>query len=72
MRVSELIRDLPISSIDTDFEVLGVAHDSRQVEEGDLFVALAGERFDGRLFAEQASQRGAAAVVGHGSCCCRT
>jgi UDP-N-acetylmuramoyl-L-alanyl-D-glutamate--2,6-diaminopimelate ligase len=66
MRVSELIRDLPISSIDTDFEVLGVAHDSRQVEEGDLFVALAGEQFDGRLFAEQASQRGAAAVLSSG------
>jgi UDP-N-acetylmuramoyl-tripeptide--D-alanyl-D-alanine ligase len=37
--------------------------DSRQVETGDLFVALAGERFDGHAFLAEAARRGAAAVV---------
>jgi UDP-N-acetylmuramoyl-tripeptide--D-alanyl-D-alanine ligase len=40
-----------------------VCTDSRQVEPGDLFLALAGERFDGHAYLAQAAQRGAAAVV---------
>jgi len=43
----------------------GVATDSRQVTPGDLFVALAGERFDGHDFVARAFEAGAgAAVVG--------
>jgi len=38
--------------------------DSRAVEEGGLFVALAGERHDGHDFAEAAVAAGAAAVLG--------
>ncbi len=37
--------------------------DSRRVEPGDLFLALAGERFDGHAFLAEAAQQGAAAVV---------
>ncbi len=67
MRASELTRDLPITAApDLEFEVTGVTHDSRQVVAGDLFVALAGERFDGRRFAAEAAARGAAAVLGAG------
>ncbi len=36
---------------------------SGQVEPGDLFIALAGERFDGHAFLSDVAQRGAAAVV---------
>ena len=39
-----------------------MAHDSRAVEPGDLFVALVGQRFDGRAFAPAAVERGAVAV----------
>ncbi|MEL7060892.1 MAG: UDP-N-acetylmuramoyl-L-alanyl-D-glutamate--2,6-diaminopimelate ligase [Acidobacteriota bacterium] len=46
--------------------ISGVAHDSRQVEPGDLFVALVGDRFDGRTFAADAAARGAVAVLGPG------
>ena len=46
-----------------DFEVNGVAFDSREVTEGDLFVALKGEHADGHAYAEQAFARGAAAAV---------
>jgi UDP-N-acetylmuramoyl-tripeptide--D-alanyl-D-alanine ligase len=36
-----------------------VSTDSRTVDEGDLFVALRGERFDGHRFVESALERGA-------------
>jgi UDP-N-acetylmuramoyl-L-alanyl-D-glutamate--2,6-diaminopimelate ligase len=43
--------------------VAGVACDSRTVERGHVFVALKGVHADGALFAQQAIERGAAAVV---------
>lgn len=43
--------------------VAGVHHDSRQVTEGSIFVAVPGARFDGARFAADAAARGAAVVV---------
>jgi UDP-N-acetylmuramoyl-L-alanyl-D-glutamate--2,6-diaminopimelate ligase len=43
--------------------VTGVVYDSRQVQRGDLFVALKGQRADGTRFAGEAIERGAAAIV---------
>jgi UDP-N-acetylmuramoyl-tripeptide--D-alanyl-D-alanine ligase len=43
--------------------VLGVCTDSRQVRQGNLFVALKGERFDGHDFVAEAIQKGAVAAV---------
>ena len=40
-----------------------VCTDSRAVKQGDLFVALTGERFDGHAFLAQAVERGAAGVM---------
>lgn len=40
-----------------------VCTDSRQARTGDLFVALAGERFDGHDFLAEVAQKGASAVV---------
>jgi UDP-N-acetylmuramoyl-L-alanyl-D-glutamate--2,6-diaminopimelate ligase len=45
-------------------EITGIALDSRQVENGNLFIALKGGNVDGHQFIPQAIQRGAAAVVG--------
>jgi UDP-N-acetylmuramoyl-L-alanyl-D-glutamate--2,6-diaminopimelate ligase len=68
MRLSELVRDLPVSeAFGADPEVTGVAHDSRAVEPGDVFVALVGQRFDGRAFAAAAVAKGAVAVIGPAS-----
>jgi len=65
MRLAELVRGLPIAGDPgPDPEVTGVAHDSRAVVPGDLFVALVGQRFDGRAYAAAAVSRGALAVVG--------
>lgn len=43
--------------------IVRISTDSRQVEPGDLFLALAGERFDGHTFLSEALRRGAVAVV---------
>jgi UDP-N-acetylmuramoyl-tripeptide--D-alanyl-D-alanine ligase len=40
-----------------------VSTDSREVGEGDVFIALEGERFDGNRFAEEALEKGARWVV---------
>ncbi len=47
--------------------VTGVAHDSRKVAPGNLFVAVPGVRQDGRQYVGEALQRGAAAVVLEGA-----
>ncbi|MCZ6507623.1 MAG: UDP-N-acetylmuramoyl-L-alanyl-D-glutamate--2,6-diaminopimelate ligase [Acidobacteria bacterium] len=62
----DLIAELPITTAGPLPDVSGIAYDSRQVEAGDLFVALVGERCDGRAFAPQAVARGAVAVLGQG------
>ena len=46
-----------------DFNITGVAYDSRRVEPGQIFVALKGAHADGAVFAREATARGAAAVV---------
>ncbi|HWA50106.1 MAG TPA: UDP-N-acetylmuramoylalanyl-D-glutamyl-2,6-diaminopimelate--D-alanyl-D-alanine ligase [Dongiaceae bacterium] len=47
------------------FAATGVSIDSRNIEPGDLFVALQGPSFDGNDFAASALQRGAAGVLIH-------
>jgi len=46
-----------------DTMISGMQLDSRRVRPGDLFLALPGEKHDGRQFIEQAVANGAAAVV---------
>ena len=41
----------------------GVTTDSRSVSQGDLFIALAGENFDGHDYCKTALNKGAAAVL---------
>ncbi len=45
------------------FEVSGVAFDSREVGQGDLFLALKGETTDGHKFLDQTFAQGAAGAV---------
>lgn len=44
-------------------EALGVVHDSRQVENGFIFLATPGERVDGHSFIDSAFEKGALGVV---------
>ncbi len=48
---------------DRDVEYTGVTTDSRVVMEGNLYVALVGERFDGHDFVAEALSKGAAGAV---------
>ena len=47
----------------SDRQVLRVCTDSRQVQAGDLFVALRGERFDGHTFLQEVIKKDVAAVM---------
>ncbi len=46
-----------------DVPVSGIAYDSRQVQQGDLFAALRGADLDGHRFVADAEARGAAALL---------
>src|SRR3546814_1267662 len=46
-----------------DFTVQGVAVDSREVTQGDLFIAMKGEATDGHKFIDKAIAAGAAGIV---------
>lgn len=48
---------------DVNVEFSGVTTDSRNVKGGELFVCLAGERFDGHDFVEDAALKGARGVL---------
>jgi len=59
MRLTKLVkRDLGV-----DPEITGITADSRKVKPGFLFAALPGTKVDGAVFAQQAVEQGAAAVL---------
>lgn len=63
----DLLRDLPVTLPEKlPDAITGIQHDSRRIEPGDLYVAIQGERFDGRAFVADAAERGAVAVLGAG------
>ncbi|MBQ7595761.1 MAG: UDP-N-acetylmuramoyl-tripeptide--D-alanyl-D-alanine ligase [Clostridia bacterium] len=45
--------------------ISGVSIDSRKVKKGEMYIAIAGERFDGHDFINSAVENGAAAVMSH-------
>jgi len=46
-----------------DVQVTGISDDSRDIAQGDVFVAIAGDRSDGHEYVDSAVQRGAVAVL---------
>lgn len=65
MRLFELLEGIVYSGREklTDCEITAVTNDSRQVEEGNLFVCVKGLKFDGHDHAARALEQGAAALV---------
>jgi len=64
MKLSILARAIPGARlVGDDVEVRAIRSDSRQLDRGDLFVAVRGRRSDGHDFLPVALARGAAAVV---------
>ena len=66
MELSRLLTVLSDKEVygSADIEITRLAHDSRQVSPGDLFVAIKGLDADGHDFIPDAIRRGAAAIVG--------
>ena len=50
-------------AVSAPFAVSGVAFDSREVTDGDLFVAMKGEATDGHKFLDKAFAQGAAGAI---------
>lgn len=63
MSVREISQVLQASHIGGDAWCTGVSTDSRVVSQGDLFVALTGEKFDGNRFVGDAARQGAVAAM---------
>jgi len=63
LTLSELVAPLSAHLQGGDRKFTGVSTDSRQLSEGDLFVALKGENFDGHDYAGQVAQAGACALL---------
>jgi UDP-N-acetylmuramoyl-L-alanyl-D-glutamate--2,6-diaminopimelate ligase len=65
LRLSSLVAQGFVSEIrgDQNLAISGIKHDSRRVQPGDLFVALAGEHSDGMRYVRDAFERGAVAVL---------
>ncbi|MDI6800469.1 MAG: UDP-N-acetylmuramoyl-L-alanyl-D-glutamate--2,6-diaminopimelate ligase [Thermodesulfovibrionales bacterium] len=63
MKIKDILRENYVVSGDAGRDVSGVAYNSRNVKDGDLFVAVRGENFDGHDFIKDAIEKGAAAVV---------
>jgi len=62
VRLSSLAGALGVPLSGADREITGIALDSRQVQPGQLFVAIPGANADGTRFIPDAIQRGAVAV----------
>lgn len=63
MLLSEAANALNATLKGADVRFDSVGSDSRNIEAGQLFVAIKGERFDGNAFAAEAIQQGAAAAM---------
>lgn len=66
VKLSRLLEALPtvLNRVSSEAQVRGIAADSRQVQPGDLFVAIPGLTVDGHRFITEAVAKGAVAIVG--------
>lgn len=64
--LQDLIFSIPRGIINTsrDFRVSGISYDSREVEPGDIYIAIKGESLDGHDFIHEAVNNGAAGIIG--------
>lgn len=62
MKLSDIASVLNIPCVDDEI-ISGICIDSRKINPGNLFVAIAGERFDAHQFVFEVAQKGAAAVL---------
>lgn len=66
MKLENLVKSLRFFTVTKpikNIEVTGLEMDSRKVRPGDLFICIEGFTVDGHQFAQQAEEKGAAAIV---------
>lgn len=63
MRLSTLVALLPGSRNHGDVEIRSVSINTRTLQPGDIFIAIAGENHDGHDFIKQAEQQGAIGLI---------
>ena len=63
MMMSQIAEALDASLYGQDVMMTGVSKDTRDIHQGDLYVALVGERFDGHKFVQDADAAGAAGAL---------
>ena len=65
MKLSELLRDIPVleTNADPELEITGVSYDSRETTAGHLFVAVTGFQTDGHDYIPKAAASGAVCVL---------
>ncbi len=66
MKLNELIKDITYQQIirpKEEAEITGINIDSRQVQPGDIFIAMKGTQVDGHKFIDSAAENGAVAIV---------
>ncbi len=64
LKLTDIIKNIGANcDYSGDIEIKGVSTDTRTIEQGDLFIALVGEKFNGHDYISVAEKNGAAAVV---------
>ncbi len=64
LKLSDIVKNINAAcASDNDIVISGVSTDTRTINQGDIFIALSGERFDAHDYIDVAEKNGAAAVV---------
>jgi len=63
IKLCDLLADGLAEKVAEDYLITGIVTDNRDVQAGDLFIALAGAHHHGRQFIDDAIQRGCSAVL---------
>ncbi len=63
MNLSQLLQGFTTLSLPNEIDIHHLSLDTRMLERGDLFIAIAGSQQDGRRFIAEAIQKGACAVL---------
>ena len=66
MNLSKIVKNISFNGNSDNREISYIAHDSRKVKEGTLFIAIAGQYNDGHDYIFDAIKKGAVAVIANG------
>ena len=66
MNLDAIIKNIKFSGTPDAREILNIAHDSRKVKKGTLFISISGEKNDGHDYIFEAIDKGAIAVIANG------